>query len=161
MLQAPRDMALSLAAVAAAGMRTQLGALCYRVIRDKPQILMITSRGTGRWIIPKGWPIDGLSAPKGALQEAYEEAGVKGRAFDAPIGFFTYRKDPEARGGTPCAVLVYPVKVKTLLDSYPEAGQRKRKWLSRKKAAARASDPELAQILRDFDPMHLRRRAKS
>lgn len=138
-------------------MRTQFGALCFRLVRDKPQILVITSRGTGRWIIPKGWPIAGLRPHKSAVQEAYEEAGVKGRAFEQSIGLYTYRKDPELRGGTACAVLVYPVRVSRLLDDYPEAGERRRKWLSRKKAAARVSEPELAQLIRSFHPKHLRR----
>ncbi len=59
---------------------------------------MITSRDTGRWILPKGWPIDGLDEAGSALQEAWEEAGVKdGRIANAPIGTFDYQKRFERR----------------------------------------------------------------
>jgi 8-oxo-dGTP pyrophosphatase MutT (NUDIX family) len=66
--------------------RTQFGALCYRVRRGKTQILLITSRTRGRWIIPKGWPSEGLTPAQSALQEAWEEAGVTGRVQDVCLG---------------------------------------------------------------------------
>ena len=73
--------------------RLQVAALCYRGEGDKTEVLIVSSRGTGRWIIPKGWPIRGLTSAQAALQEAWEEAGVrKGRTTGEVIGSYTYKK---------------------------------------------------------------------
>jgi 8-oxo-dGTP pyrophosphatase MutT (NUDIX family) len=133
-------------------MRSQFAALCYRVINDKIQVLMITSRGTGRWIVPKGWPMDGHTPAQSALQEAWEEAGVHGQAQDFCLGLYSYRKIMEGQESLPCAVMVYPVQVTSLASDYPEKGERKREWMSRKKAAGLVAEPELARIISDFDP---------
>jgi 8-oxo-dGTP pyrophosphatase MutT (NUDIX family) len=132
--------------------RTQFAALCYRVIKDKVQVLVISSRGTGRWIVPKGWPMDGKTPAEAALQEAWEEAGVHGKVVSSPLGLYSYRKVQEDAPDFPCIAVVYAVKVKSLSKDYPEAGERQVKWVSRKKAAKLVDEPELSRILRDFDP---------
>lgn len=68
------------------GARTQYGALCWRLKDGKPQVLLITSRRSGRWVLPKGWPMDGLSGPEAALTEAWEEAGVRGKVKPDCLG---------------------------------------------------------------------------
>ena len=136
-------------------MRTQFAALCYRVKADRPEVLLITSRGTGRWIVPKGWPVAGMTPAASAEREAWEEAGVRGRFHDICLGLYSYIKIVEDGPDLPCAAMVYPVRVKTLARNYPERGQRKRKWFSPKKAAERVAEPELARILLDFDPAAL------
>jgi len=136
--------------------RTQFAALCYRMTKGKPEILMVTSRGTGRWIIPKGWPADGKTPAEAALIEAWEEAGVKGRVTGPCLGLFSYHKAMPSDDGLPCVAMVFPVKVKSLADDYPELGQRKRKWMRPKKAAAKVDEPELAQILTQLDPSRLK-----
>ncbi|MEM1303059.1 MAG: NUDIX hydrolase, partial [Pseudomonadota bacterium] len=73
--------------------RTQFAALCYRIVSDKTQILLISSRRTGRWIIPKGWPIDGRTPSSCALTEAWEEAGVVGKVTGGCLALYTYLKD--------------------------------------------------------------------
>lgn len=135
--------------------RTQYAALCYRVSRDKPEILLVTSRGTGRWLVPKGWPIDGHTPAETAQQEAWEEAGVIGQVKDVCLGLFSYEKVMEGGRDVPCMVTVYPVKVKSLADRFPEKGQRRRKWFAPKKAALKVAEPELARILSEFDPRML------
>jgi len=136
--------------------RTQFGALCYRVRQDKVQVLMVTSRGTGRWILPKGWPIGGATPPEAALQEAWEEAGVQGKVMGNCLGIYSYVKTDDGER-LPCVVAVFPVKVRQLSADYPEAHQRSRKWFTLKKAAALLDEPELRQIVRDFDPHVLSR----
>ncbi|WP_299688160.1 NUDIX hydrolase [uncultured Tateyamaria sp.] len=136
--------------------RTQFAALCYRVKNDKVQVLLVTSRGTGRWIVPKGWPINNMTPYESAAQEAWEEAGVVGRPDPRPLGLFSYTKITDDDTDLPCVAMVYAVRVISLEADFPEAGQRKRKWVSRKKAAAMVGEPELARILRDFDPRHWR-----
>jgi 8-oxo-dGTP pyrophosphatase MutT (NUDIX family) len=131
--------------------RTQFGALCYRVLEGKLQFLLITSRGTGRWVIPKGWPMDGETPAGSAATEAWEEAGATGKLSHNVLGFYAYDKG-HAGGRMPCVVAVFPLKVKKVAQDYPEAGQRKRKWVGRKKAAALVSEPELRAIILGFDP---------
>lgn len=132
-------------------MRTQFAALCYRVKDDKTEVLMITSRGTGRWIIPKGWPMDGKTPADCALTEAWEEAGVKGKVSGGCLALYSYVKGISADEQLPCAVMVYPVKVKSLSKNYPEHDKRKRQWMSPKAASKRVEEPELAHLLRKFD----------
>lgn len=131
--------------------RSQFCALPYRIKDGKPQVLLITSRGTGRWILPKGWPMHMSTPAEAAATEAFEEAGVKGKAIDSVVGFYTYTKTFD---GTryPVVAAVFPVRVDKLLRNWPEKGQRKRKWVSQKKAARLLSDPGLSDIVRQFDP---------
>ena len=136
--------------------RTQFAALCYRISKGKTEVLLITSRRTGRWIAPKGWPMDGMTPAECAAQEAWEEAGVVGRAQDRCLGLYSYNKVVAAKADLPCVALIFPVRVKSLSAEYPEAGQRQRKWFPLRKAALLVGEPELARILRDFDPKQLR-----
>lgn len=147
-----KQLPISLAGARKRDVRTQFAALCYRIKKNKVQILMITSRGTQRWIVPKGWPIDGLTPADCALEEAWEEAGVRGASDGRCLGIYSYSKDADDLGELPCLAMVYAVQVQALATTFPEAGQRKRKWMSRKKAARVVDEPELARILRDFDP---------
>lgn len=144
--------AIKLGSVKKSGMRTQFGALCYRIRNEKVQVLIVTSRRTKRWIMPKGWPMDGVTPGDAALQEAWEECGVKGRVKGGIVGFYTYRKEMGEKRRL-CMVIMYAVKVKTLKSKYPEATERKRKWVSVKKAAKLLDDKELAQIVKNFDPV--------
>lgn len=132
--------------------RTQFAALCYRIVQDKVQILLVTSRTRGRWIIPKGWPMDGKTPAEAALQEAFEEGGVVGKVSDAPIGVFGYDKQfYKENTEIPVMAVIYPVKVKKLKSDYPEKSQRKRKWMSVKKAANKVDDKQLRKFLKHFD----------
>lgn len=129
-------------------MRTQFAALCYRVRKDKVQVLIVTSRRTKRWIMPKGWPMEGRTPGGSALQEAWEEAGVRGEVTGGCLGVYSYQKD-DVIG---CLAMLYPVKVASLAGEYPEKGERRRRWVSRKKAARLVQEPELGQLILGFDP---------
>ncbi|MGB3245464.1 MAG: NUDIX hydrolase [Sulfitobacter sp.] len=132
--------------------RTQFAALCYRVKQGKVQILLITSRGSKRWIVPKGWPMEGKTPAQSAAQEAWEEAGVQGKTGDGCLGVYSYAKDVGEEDDLPCLAMLYPVRVKSLAQKYPEHRERRRRWLSRKAAAAKVAEPELKQLICDFDP---------
>ena len=85
--------------------RLQVAALCYRETPKGKQVLLITSRDTGRWIVPKGWPVDGLDGAEAALQEAWEEAGVsKADIESAPMGYYDYNKRLDHGLTTPVTV---------------------------------------------------------
>jgi 8-oxo-dGTP pyrophosphatase MutT (NUDIX family) len=95
------------------------------------EILLITSRTRRRWIIPKGWPIKGLKPSKSAAREAYEEAGVRGTVSTKPIGRFVYDKIRDEDGrAVPCEVVVFGLKVKRQLKTWPEAKERELRWLA-------------------------------
>ena len=132
--------------------RTQFAALCYRIRRGKVQILLITSRGAKRWIVPKGWPMDGKTPAASAAREAWEEAGVTGKAAQTCLGVYTYGKDIGLDDAMPCVAMLYPIEVTALAKKYPESSQRRRRWLSRKKAARLVHEPDLARLITAFDP---------
>lgn len=127
----------------------QVAALCCKKGKSGLKILLITSRDTGRWILPKGWPMDDLSDPQAALQEAWEEAGVKkARIKRKPIGHYDYNKI--LAGGVPLPVRaqVYRVNVTALADKYPEVDERTRRWVTPKEAAEMVDEPDLKALLR-------------
>ncbi|TMV07742.1 NUDIX hydrolase [Ruegeria sediminis] len=130
----------------------QYGALCYRLDDGKLQVLLVTSRETGRWVIPKGWPIDDTEPSETAAHEAWEEAGVVGSCKSKSVGSFSYTKVRPSKGNVLCLVKVYPLRVRKLVSDFPESGQRRRKWFSVKKAAQRVAEPGLVEILREFSP---------
>ena len=132
--------------------RTQFGAVCWRRQSTGIQILLVTSRRSRRWIIPKGWPVDQATPAEAAETEAWEEAGVQGTASPVCLGIFSYSKELDPGETLPCVVAVFPLKVKKLLNDYPEKSERRRKWFSQKKAAKMVSEPELATMLKNFDP---------
>lgn len=100
--------------------------------------------------------MSGMTPAASAAQEAWEEAGVVGKPYDLCLGLYSYNKVGGPRPGIPCVAMVYPMQVKTLEANFPERSERRRRWYSVKKAASRVSEPELARIIRDFDPRRLR-----
>ncbi len=131
----------------------QVGALCWRrTQKGAVRILLITSRDTGRWVIPKGWPMRNRTEAEAAAREAFEEAGVTGEISARSLGLYGYPKVLARGRSIPCVVRVFPLAVRERLRRFPEAGQRKRKWFSPGKAARKVQEAELARILREFDP---------
>jgi len=134
------------------GLRTQFAALCYRMRKGQPEVLLVTSRRTKRWIIPKGWPQDGMNPAQSAAVEALEEAGVEGKLHRESLGLYSYTKHHISGRLLPCVAMVFPIKVKTIHERYREMKQRKRKWFSLADAARKVQEPELSHIIRSFDP---------
>lgn len=128
----------------------QLAALCWRDGDSGREILMITS-SRGRWILPKGWPMDGLTAPEVALREAWEEAGVReGIAAKTSIGGYNGRKCFDSGAQIACRTEVFEVEVVKMAPDYPESDARERRWVSVLEAANLASDPGLKSILKTY-----------
>jgi len=132
--------------------RVQYGALPYRLTKTRSvELLLVTSRETKRWIIPKGWPIDGLKPFKSAAQEAYEEAGIRGTVGKRPLGTYAYRKRDRAGGRyISCEVTVFPLLVKDQRGRWPEQHQRRTKWVSRRKAITLIADRKLRALVSEF-----------
>lgn len=138
--------------VGAGSPRMQYGALCWRSGGDGIEVLLITSRDTGRWVIPKGWPMPGLAPEAAAAQEAWEEAGVDGQVNPRCIGRFGYQKCLSASASVPCAVAVFGLRVAALAKTFPEVKERQRKWFPQTEAASLVAEPDLSQIIAGFLP---------
>jgi 8-oxo-dGTP pyrophosphatase MutT (NUDIX family) len=128
--------------------RLQYGALPYRLHGDAAvEVLLVTSRATRRWIIPKGWPIKGLKPGEAAAREAYEEAGVRGNVERA-IGNYVYDKYSKTRqASTPCTVHVFPLVVTRQLQDWPEAKEREAQWYSIAEAASLVGNVGLSALI--------------
>ncbi|WP_010141112.1 NUDIX hydrolase [Oceanicola sp. S124] len=130
--------------------RYQVAALCHRGDGSKLRILLITSRDTGRWVLPKGWPKRGHDAGGTALEEAWEEAGIKPCGRPELVGRYHYHKRLDGGLPVPTRVEVFAIPVSGLHDDYPEKGQRKRHWMTPAEAASSVAEPELAALLARF-----------
>jgi 8-oxo-dGTP pyrophosphatase MutT (NUDIX family) len=128
--------------------RVQYGALPYRMNGgQRAEFMLVTSRETRRWIIPKGWPKRGKSPHRSAAREAFEEAGVLGAVAKRPIGSFSYAKRLKSGRSVQCEVRVFPLEVKRQRREWPEKQERRVKWLSASKAAQKVKDPTLGKII--------------
>jgi 8-oxo-dGTP pyrophosphatase MutT (NUDIX family) len=129
--------------------RKQVAALCLRRIGQRAEVLMITSRGSGRWILPKGWPIEGLSDANAALQEAWEEAGVKNATLSPrPVGQYRAVKTHPKGVPEPVDTLVFACEVGATSDKWPESHERTRRWMRPEEAAHLVKEPGLKRLLR-------------
>jgi 8-oxo-dGTP pyrophosphatase MutT (NUDIX family) len=144
-----RKPARAAAAVAIAPpAREQVAALPWRQ-RDSLEILLVSSRETRRWIIPKGWPMAGRSGAASAVIEAIEEAGLLGVISAEPIGHYTYAKR-FSRKVEPCRVAVYSLRVVRQRQKWPEKAERETRWFPALDAMEAVSDPELRELVARF-----------
>jgi 8-oxo-dGTP pyrophosphatase MutT (NUDIX family) len=109
--------------------------------------MLITSRQTRRWVIPKGNPERGVEPHALAAKEAYEEAGLVGRVGHEPVGTYRYAKRLRDGRTVPCEVVVFPFAVETQAEEWPEKGQRKTRWFTPPEAALRVDESGLVAIL--------------
>jgi 8-oxo-dGTP pyrophosphatase MutT (NUDIX family) len=131
------------------GPGVQIAALPYR-LEGELHILLVTSRDTGRWVIPKGWPMKGRKRHAAAAQEAYEEAGVEGRIAKQAIGFYRYQKRLANGTARPCTVYIYPLEVTRQHKQWREQGQRVCRWFTLEEAAHAVLEPELQDMIHVF-----------
>jgi 8-oxo-dGTP pyrophosphatase MutT (NUDIX family) len=110
-------------------------------------VLLVTSRETRRWVLPKGWAEKGLTGAELAAKEAIEEAGAIGEVAAKPIGSYSYVKLLPFGRETECKVKVFPMRVDRLLDDWPERDQRQRQWFTLPQAAMAVEDGELVTLL--------------
>ncbi len=125
--------------------KRQVAALPYDIdAHGKLKLLLVTSRDTGRWVLPKGWPMKGRRPHEAARIEAFEEAGIDGKVSKKAVGKYDYDKD----GEIPCRVQVYPLRVAALRDEWPEMDQRRREWHCPGEAAELVDERDLKALLR-------------
>ena len=127
--------------------RKQIAALCWRRKDDACQVLLVTSRETRRWVIPKGWPMPGLCDYLAAGQEAFEEAGATGTLGDKPFGTYKYQKLLKSGEQGEIEVTVFALRVTTLRMDWPEKQERKRKWFTVSEASKLVAEPSLKAMI--------------
>lgn len=129
----------------------QVAALPMRKTERGLEICLVTTRETGRWTVPKGWPMKGRKDFDAARIEAEQEAGVIGKPTKKPIGTFEYWKRRETQFDL-IEVAVYPLKVTKTLSRWKEDQERQVRWALPQEAAALVNEPQLADILRSIVP---------
>ena len=134
-----------------AATRKQYAALPYRMFDDQGlKVMLITSRGTGRWVVPKGWPMSGIKPWRAAAREAYEEAGIVGNIEKRAAGRYDYEKRLNDGTVAVCEVEVFPMRVEEELPRWPEQQQRTRRWFSPEEAALLVDEKGLQTLLAEI-----------
>jgi 8-oxo-dGTP pyrophosphatase MutT (NUDIX family) len=128
----------------------QYAALPYREGANGLELLLITTRRTRRWIVPKGWPMDGHAPHAAAAREALEEAGVCGQIGETAIGSYRYFKERKSGELVPCKVEVFALKVTQQRKSWAEKDARDLRWCSLAEALACVGEPGLRQVINRF-----------
>ena len=128
----------------------QYAALPFKIIDGQMSVLLVTSRETKRWILPKGRPEKKQRACCVAAQEAYEEAGVAGNVSLKSIGGFASSKRLNSGEIIPTWVRVYLLEVTQELEDWPESHERQRKWVPLDQASIATDEPILAEFLTAF-----------
>ncbi|HJZ42929.1 MAG TPA: NUDIX hydrolase [Hyphomicrobiaceae bacterium] len=129
----------------------QYAALPYRQRADGVfEVMLITSRETRRWIIPKGWPVQLLAPHESAAREALEEGGLVGRIGEHSIGIFHYDKQLPDGSAVSCTVRVFALEVEQQLTSWPEQDWRSTRWFTLQEAAGAVKEPELRAIMENL-----------
>ena len=132
------------------GCRLQVAALPWRKTEDGIEVMLVTSRDTGRWILPKGWPEAKEALCDAAAREAGEEAGLRGSVSRFEAGRYFYGKTLNSGEEVPCEVLVYPLEVDRVSDKWKEKGKRERRWFEAAEAAKLISDPDVGPLIEAF-----------
>jgi 8-oxo-dGTP pyrophosphatase MutT (NUDIX family) len=131
--------------------RRQVAALPWRRSEGGLQVMLISSRETRRWVIPKGGRMAGKTDAEAAAQEALEEAGIEGLIAHDPIGTFRYAKILKSGAARWCVVSVYPLEVTVEHDEWQERAERERAWVSRDEAVRRVDEPDLKVLIAGFE----------
>jgi 8-oxo-dGTP pyrophosphatase MutT (NUDIX family) len=131
--------------------RRQYATLAYRTSPEL-EVLLVSSRETGRWVIPKGWPMRGHKPHAAAALEAFEEAGVTGTISKFTIGTYNYDKRLSDGDVITCTVEVYPMMVDVELADWREREQRTRLWFSLTAAAEAVEEDTLKTLISKFKP---------
>lgn len=133
--------------------RRQVAALCWREGEAGLEFLLVTTRKTGRWTPPRGWPMAGRTLAESAAAEAWEEAGAVGVAAERQIGVYHYDKlKSGGGGGAPIEVALFALKVERREKKFREAGQRKHRWMRPEDAADAVREPGLKRMILGFEP---------
>ena len=137
------------ATVAQARPRQQFAALPFRRAENL-QVMLVSSRETRRWVLPKGWPMKGVKPHSVAAIEALEEAGLQGKIAKQSIGAYHYVKRMPNGAALLCEVSVFPFRVDKQRKNWLERDQRMTGWFDATEAADLVDEPELRDLILEF-----------
>jgi 8-oxo-dGTP pyrophosphatase MutT (NUDIX family) len=125
----------------------QVAAIPLRWTSGRPEVLLVTTRRTGRWTVPKGWPLEDTLGGECAAREAFEEAGILGRIEPRSLGAFEYWKNSK-QGRVILQVTAFALHVDRILQEWPERGERRRTWFAPEVAAKLVGNEQLAVLIK-------------
>jgi 8-oxo-dGTP pyrophosphatase MutT (NUDIX family) len=129
-------------------MIVQYGVVPWRLnAGGRVEILLITSRETRRWVVPRGNPMRGKAPHEAAAQEAYEEAGITGRIGEEPLGAYCYDKRRRDGSLVPARVRMFPMEVVEEAEDWPERNERERRWFEPDAAAMAVLEADLGALI--------------
>ena len=131
----------------------QSAVIAYRKGKKGHEVLLVTSRGRRRWVLPKGDVEPELTPAESAAKEAFEEAGVEGEVSPQLLGTYRYLK-PDENTGASYRVQVFAMEVTVIKTTWPEKDLRRREWVSPETAAKRVHEKKLRKILLSFPEPH-------
>lgn len=134
--------------------RIQVAALPWHRTSSGIEVMLITSRDTGRWVLPKGWPETSERLCETAAREASEEAGLSGSVDTQEAGRYFYVKELAGGEHVACEVLVYPLEVRKVAEKWKERRQRTRKWVTPAEASRMVNEPDLCRLIASFGAAH-------
>jgi len=130
-------------------LRHQIAALPFRETFGQLEVCLVTTRETGRWTLPKGWPMKNRKDHAAARVEAEQEAGLSGDIGKTPVGSFRYFKRLADRFEL-VLVTVYPLPVTKVFATWKEQSSRQVQWASFHDASVVVEEPELKTLLSEI-----------
>lgn len=130
------------------GATSQVAAIPIRWTSGRAEVLLVTTRTTGRWTVPKGWPLADSLGAECAAREAFEEAGVRGRVEPYSLGIYEYWKRAKA-GRVFLQVTAFALHVEDVAWDWPERNERKRAWFSVEVACKLVANDDLSVLIRE------------
>ena len=125
----------------------QCAAFPFQERNGETHVLLVTSRETKRWVLPKGWTEKRGCGAEQAEREAFEEAGIIGRIAPDAIGAYAYPKRLNGGATVTCDVEVFALMVERLLEDWPEKAERERRWFTLSEAAMAVDDGGLVTLM--------------
>ncbi len=148
--KSPKKLAKQARKAQGAPDKLQYAALPWRWNGERLEIMLVSSRETKRWIVPKGWPMSGRSGAASAAIEALEEAGLLGAISAQPIGHYFYAKRFSLGKEQLCRVEVFELRVTRQRETWLEQDQRTTQWFPAEEAVGAVSDPGLGALIGEF-----------
>ena len=127
----------------------QSGVIAYGLNEGNLSLVLITSKSTKRWVVPKGHIEPNLTAKESAEQEAFEEAGIEGVVSDVTVGSYDYTKHDKEDSNI-YRVSLFPMEIQRLHNDWPEANLRARQWMTIPQAVNAVNEETLKLLLKNF-----------
>jgi 8-oxo-dGTP pyrophosphatase MutT (NUDIX family) len=124
--------------------KLRVGALAVRSHKGRLQVAIVTTRGSGRWIIPKGRRERGMEDHEVAALEAFEEAGViTSHSAHEPLQVCL-------KGRRKTHLMIHVLHIDRLLTRWPERRERHRRLVELEDLRKWIQSRRLRRAVRDL-----------